>query len=92
MINRGYFLYFVVVLNIILFLSFEKIKLSWEISTLYNNNENLLIEFENLKDLNLKLVTQFHIENSPASIEKIAKETLGMQKKAPKIINYEKQN
>ena len=92
MINRGYFLYLVVVLNIILFLSFEKIKLSWEISTLYNNNENLLVEFENLKDLNLKLVTQFHIENSPASIEKIAKETLGMQKKAPKIINYEKQN
>ena len=92
MINRGYFLYLVVILNIILFLSFEKIKLSWEISTLYNNNENLLIEFENLKDLNLKLVTQFHIENSPASIEKTAKETLGMQKKAPKIINYEKQN
>ena len=73
-----------------MFLSFEKIKLSWEISTLYNNNENLLVEFENLKDLNLKLVTQFHIENSPASIEKIAKETLGMQKKAPKIISYEK--
>ena len=92
MITRGYILYLVVVLNIILFLSFEKIRLSWEISTLYNNNENLLVEFENLKDLNLKLVTQFHIENSPASIEKIAKETLGMQKKAPKIINYEKQN
>ena len=90
MINRGHILFLVVVLNIILFLSFEKIKLSWEISTLYNNNENLLIEFENLKDLNLKLVTQFHIENSPASIEKTAKETLGMQKKAPKIINYEK--
>ena len=92
MITRGYILYLVVLLNIILFLSFEKIKLSWEISTLYNNNENLLVEFENLKDLNLKLVTQFHIENSPASIEKTAKETLGMQKKAPKIINYEKQN
>ena len=92
MITRVYILYLVVVLNIILFLSFEKIRLSWEISTLYNNNENLLVEFENLKDLNLKLVTQFHIENSPASIEKIAKETLGMQKKAPKIINYEKQN
>ena len=92
MIYKGYIFYLVIVLNIILFLSFEKIKLSWEISTLYNNNENLLIEYENLKDLNLKLVTQFHIENSPASIEKIAKERLGMQKKAPKIINYEKQN
>ena len=90
MINKGYIFYLVVVLNIILFLSFEKIKLSWEISTLYNNNENLLVEFEYLKDLNLKLITQFHIENSPASIEKTAKETLGMQKKAPKIINYEK--
>ena len=90
MINRGYILYLVVVLNLILYLSFEKIKLSWEISTLYNNNENLLVEFENLKDLNLKLVTQFHIENSPASIEKTAKERLGMQKKAPTIINYEK--
>ena len=61
MITRGYILYLVVLLNIILFLSFEKIKLSWEISTLYNNNENLLVEFENLKDLNLKLVTQFHL-------------------------------
>ena len=90
MINRGYILYLVVLLNLILFLSFEKIKLSWEISTLYNNNENLLVEFENLKDLNLKLVTQFHIENSPASIEKTAKERLGMQKKPPTIINYEK--
>ena len=90
MINRGYILYLVVVLNLILYLSFEKIKLSWEISTLYNNNENLLVEFENLKDLNLKLVTQFHIENSPASIEKTAKERLGMQKKPPTIINYEK--
>ena len=90
MIYKEHIFYLVIILNIIFFLSFEKIKLSWEISTLYNNNENLLVEFENLKDLNLKLITQFHIENSPASIEKTAKETLGMQKKAPKIINYEK--
>jgi len=77
-------------LVIIFILSIEKIKLSWEIRTLYNNNEILKIEFENLKDLNLKLITQFHLENSPANIEKIAKESLGMQKRRPKEISNEK--
>ncbi len=72
----------------IFFLSIEKIKLSWEISTLHNNYANLRVEHDNLKDLNLKLTTQFYIQNSPASIEKIAKENLGMEKKRPrKIIN-----
>ena len=37
------------------FLSIEKIRLSWEVSTLYNNNEILNVEYENLKDMNLKL-------------------------------------
>ena len=76
-------------LALVFILSIEKIKLSWEISTLYNNNENLKVEFENLKDLNLKLTTQFHVENSPANIEKIAKEDLGMIKKRPKKLKYE---
>ena len=76
-------------LVLVFILSIQKIKLSWEISTLYNNNENLKIEFENLKDLNLKLTTQFHIENSPANIEKIAKEDLKMIKKRPKKVKYE---
>ena len=76
-------------LVLVFILSIEKIKLSWEISTLYNNNENLKVEFENLKDLNLRLTTQFHVENSPANIEKIAKEDLGMIKKRPKKVKYE---
>ena len=76
-------------LILVFILSIQKIKLSWEISTLYNNNENLKVEFENLKDLNLKLTTQFHIENSPANIEKIAKEDLRMIKKRPKKVKYE---
>ena len=76
-------------LVLVFILSIEKIKLSWEISTLYNNNENLKVEFENLKDLNLKLTTQFHVENSAANIEKIAKEDLGMIKKRPKKVKYE---
>ena len=76
-------------LLLVFILSIEKIKLSWEISTLYNNNENLKVEFENFKYLNLKLTTQFYVENSPANIEKIAKEDLGMIKKRPKKVKYE---
>ncbi len=90
MIQRRMILNYLMLLIIIFILSIEKIKLSWEIRTLYNNNEILKIEFENLKDLNLKLITQFHLENSPANIEKIAKESLGMQKRRPKEISNEK--
>jgi len=90
MIQRRMILNYLMLLIIIFILSIEKIKLSWEIRTLYNNNEILKIEFENLKDLNLKLITQFHLENSPANIERIAKESLGMQKRRPKEISNEK--
>ena len=86
MIKKGIILYYFLALAVIFLLSFEKIKLSWEISTLHNNKEILRIEFEYLKDLNLKLTTQFYVENSPGNIEKIAKESLGMIKKRPKII------
>jgi len=90
MIQKRMILNYLMLLIIVFILSLEKIKLSWEIRTLYNNNEILKIEFENLKDLNLKLITQFHLENSPANIEKIAKESLGMQKRRPKEISNEK--
>ena len=90
MIQRRMILNYLMLLIIVFILSLEKIKLSWEIRTLYNNNEILKIEFENLKDLNLKLITQFHLENSPANIEKIAKELLGMKKRRPKEISNEK--
>ena len=82
---------FSLALATIFFLSLEKIRLSWEVSTLYNNNEILNVEFENLKDMNLKLITQFHVEHSPANIEKMAKENLGMIKKRPKEIINEKE-
>ena len=55
----------------VFFLSIEKVKLSWEISTLHNNYENLRVENANLKDQNLKLITQFHTDNAPANIERI---------------------
>ena len=91
MINKKLFLSITILIISIFFLSMEKIKLSWEIRTLYNNYENLKIENENLKDFNLKLITQFHVENSPANIEMIAKDELGMKKKKPnKIYTNEK--
>ena len=90
MIKKRILLSYLSALFIIFILSVEKVKLVWEISTLYNNKETLQVEFENLKNLNLKLITQFHVENSPAKIEKIAKESLGMKKKRPIQINNEK--
>ena len=80
------FSYLTLLFSLVIFLSLEKVKLSWEVSILHNNFENLQIEYDNLKDFNLKLITQFHVENSPANIEKIAKEELGMEKKRPKKI------
>ena len=91
MITFQKLIYIILLCFAVLALSIEKIKLSWEIATLHNNFENLQIEHDALKDLNLKLTTQFYIENSPANIEKTAKEELGMIKKQPKkIIKNEK--
>ena len=73
-------------LLIICFLSLEKVKLSFEISRLHSNQENLRKEYEDFKDTNLKLITQFNTNNSPASIEKTAKEELGMIKRKAKKI------
>tara|TARA_Y100001970_G_scaffold71507_1_gene90817 strand:- start:2442 stop:2720 length:279 start_codon:yes stop_codon:yes gene_type:complete len=91
MISTKMIVNFLLALVTLFFLSLEKIRLSWEVSTLYNNNEILNVEHENLKDMNLQLITQFHIEHSPANIEKIAKENLGMIKKRPKEITNEKE-
>ncbi|MDA9561281.1 hypothetical protein N9S06_01400 [Gammaproteobacteria bacterium] len=66
------------------FLCLEQIKLSFEINRLNTNQQNLYIEYEDFKDRNIKLLTQFHSNNSPATIEKKAIETLGMVKKKPK--------
>ena len=71
---------------LITFLSLEKVKLSWEVSKLHLNNENLQIEYEKFKDLNLRLQTQYYAENSVGLIEKQSKEVLGMSKQKTKII------
>jgi len=68
------------------FLGIEKIKLSFEINRLNTNQQNLLKEYETFKDKNLKLVTQSYTNNSPANIERQAKQDLGMIKKKSKKI------
>ena len=86
MIRKRMIINIILLLVAVFILSMEKIKLSWEVRTLHNNFENLKIENQNLKDLNIKLLTQSNIENSPGTIERIAKESLGMVKNTPKII------
>ena len=76
----------VILLSLVFFLSLEQIKLSFEINRLNSNQQNLIIEYESFKDRNIKLLTQFYSNNSPATIEKKAIETLGMIKKKPKKV------
>ena len=83
--NLQYYIPFAFLL-FLCFLCLEQIKLSFEINRLNSNHQNLIIEYENFKDTNIKLLTQFHSNNSPATIEKKAIETLGMIKKKPKKI------
>ena len=52
----------------------------------FDANENLQIEYERFKDLNLRLQTQYYAENSVGLIEKQSKEVLGMSKQKAKII------
>lgn len=73
-----------IMLLFLCFLCLEQIKLSFEINRLNTNQQNLYIEYEDFKDRNIKLLTQFYSNNSPATIEKEAIETLGMVKKKPK--------
>jgi len=73
-----------IILLFLCFLCLEQIKLSFEINRLNTNQQNLYIEYEDFKDRNIKLLTQFHSNNSPEKIEKKAIETLGMVKKKPK--------
>ena len=89
MLEKKAFIIFLVLNLIFITLSVYKVILSWEIQQLYVNYNNLKIEHETLKEYNLKLTTQYYIENSPSNIEKKAKEILGMEKKKSKKIIIE---
>jgi cell division protein FtsL len=83
----NYFLILFIQISLILLLSFEQIKLRWEISILYNNQDNINFEFQKLKEEEYKLKTEVYFLNSPVRIEKYAKEELNMEKVKPRVIN-----
>lgn len=73
-------------LVIITYLSLITVDVRWEIRSGFKTQEKLIAENEELENLNYQLLTEEFYLNSPARIEKKAKEDLGMIKKRPKKI------
>ncbi len=71
-------------LVIITYLSLITVDIRWEIRSGFKTQEKLIAENEELENLNYQLLTEEFFLNSPARIEKKAKEDLGMIKKRPK--------
>ena len=71
-------------LVIITYLSLITVDIRWEIRSGFKTQEKLIAENEELENLNYQLLTEEFFLNSPARIEKKAKEELGMIKKRPK--------
>lgn len=87
--NANYLLILFIQISLILFLSFEQIKVRWEISLLYGNQDKINLEYQNLKEEQYKLKTEVYFLNSPARVEKYAKEKLSMQKIKPRIVKIQ---
>ena len=73
-------------LVIITYLSFIIVDIRWEIRSGFKIQERLTIQNEELENLYYQLLTEEFFLNSPARIEKKAKEDLGMIKVRPKKI------
>ena len=84
------YLFLFIQIGLIIFLSIEQIKVRWEISVLYGNQNTINAEYQNLKEEEYKLKTEAYFLNSPARVEKYAKEKLLMHKVKPKLKVIEK--
>ena len=73
-------------LVIITYLSFIIVDIRWEIRSGFKTQERLTIQNEELENLYYQLLTEEFFLNSPARIEKKAKEDLGMIKVRPEKI------
>ena len=73
-------------LVIITYLSFIIVDVRWEIRSGFKSQEILTTQNEELENLYYQLLTEEFFLNSPARIEKKAKEELGMVKVRPKKI------
>ena len=84
---KSYFLPIIFLqLVIITYLSFILVDVRWEIRSGFKIQENLNSQNQELQNLNYRLLTEEFFLNSPARIEKKAKEDLGMIKVRPKKI------
>ena len=73
-------------LVIITYLSFIIVDVRWEIRSGFKSQEILTTQNEELENLYYQLLTEEFFLNSPARIEKKAREDLGMVKVRPRKI------
>ena len=73
-------------LVVITYLSFIVVDVRWEIRSGFKTHETITIQNEELENLYYQLLTEEFFLNSPARIEKKAKDNLGMIKVRPKKI------
>jgi cell division protein FtsL len=84
---KSYFLPIIFLqLIIITYLSFILVDVRWEIRSGFKIQENLNSQNQELQNLYYKLLTEEFFLNSPARVEKKAKEDLGMIKVRPEKI------
>ncbi len=85
-------LYFLLFLLFTFFcICLDTVKVRWQIAQEYENQEYLKVSQNKLKQINIQLQTEHHHLNSPAKIERHAKEELKMIESTSSIIvDYEK--
>ena len=84
-----YFLFFL--LFILLCVCLETVKVRWQIAQEFENQAYLKLSQNKFKQINVQLQTEHYHLNSPAKIERHAKEELKMIEIINRIIiNYEK--
>ena len=75
---RTYIYFLVIQIFVLLYLSLDTVKTRWQLSQEFENQEYLKITLNKLLEINLHLKTEHYHLNSPAKIERHAKENLGM--------------
>ena len=73
-------------LVIITYLSFVIVDVRWEIRSRFKTQDILTTQNEELENLYYQLLTEEFFLNSPARVEQMAREDLGMVKVKPKKI------
>ena len=86
---RLYFLFFL--LFIFLCICLETVKVRWQIAQEFENQAYLNLSQNKFKQINIQLQTEHYYLNSPAKVERHAKEILKMEEIIHiKIIHHEK--